>query len=242
MPQFCEPLSNHPIPHTGETIGKWIERLAIENLIPISYLLNHIGTYARDWGFLETLSKLTNFPLNKIKLLENEFKDKFWEMPLKCPIKGCDYENSNFQHHLMKEHSIGKICDLLKIEESSPPDYSVNSAFYSHKWITQSAWAEIKSYPGELQLIFLDLKAAMYYFLAENCNPPFIAQHQLPEKFLGKFCCLLSKHNDLSRAFTRAGGIMGDFGLKWSMHQIRKWKFYFWRDQWYKYFRSGENF
>lgn len=220
----CKPLSNHPSPLLGESIGKWIGRLAIENSIPYNILLSHIGTYARKWGFLPALSGLTNIPVDVIKLMKDEIQDRFWENPMGCPIKNCAYHSSDLNGHLARMHGFGSVYSCssdLEIPSTTPLIRTSHQS--NNKYFTHAVWDEIKNYPHSLQNDFLELKAATQYFITEGQNPPFIAQHLLPDSFLKTFCYCLGEQQNLSRSFTRAGGLMGDFGFDWSLYQINRY-------------------
>ena len=93
-----------------------------------------------------------------------------------------------------------------------------NQTFSNH-----TVWNEIDSYPITLRKIFEELRTATHYFQTNGYNPPFVAHHKLPNKFLRIFCNILFDREDLPRAFTTAGGLKGDFGLVWSVYQARQY-------------------
>ena len=91
----------------------------------------------------------------------------------------------------------------------------------NQKFFNLAIWDEIDLYPITLRKIFEELRTATHYFRTKGYNPPFVAHHKLPNKFLRVFCNVLSEREDLHRAFTVAGGLKGDFGLTWSVYQAR---------------------
>ena len=78
LPIEIKPLIVHPPPEIGESVGKWIERLAKANNTRFNILFRAICEYAKYFGLSITLSLLTRVSAETISHMETEFKDHFW--------------------------------------------------------------------------------------------------------------------------------------------------------------------
>jgi uncharacterized Zn-finger protein len=100
----------HPPPEEEETVGTWLDRLSRLNNLHFGVFLEHVKQLARSNSFYKALNILTLYPVEKLEELENEFNEKFWDEPTKCPIKNCVHENelpSNILKHLWGKHDLG---------------------------------------------------------------------------------------------------------------------------------------
>jgi hypothetical protein len=109
MIQDIKSLLIHPTPEEGETILGWIKKLASSNHVDNRTMYYYITGIAKIQGFLQTLSKITRVPLDRIEKMENEFRDEYWKNGKRCPLKECGYtakRSSTMMRHLNMEHEL----------------------------------------------------------------------------------------------------------------------------------------
>lgn len=155
------------------------------------------------------------------------------------------YKTSQYQNHPINVRSFfQEIWKLASAESVDPkvkkidknycflPSERVHKALYlaynslqsnNRKLYNSAAWNVINSYPKPLRKVFEELKTASHYFETESRNPPFVDHYNLSKNFFRVFCRLLSEQENLQKAFTTAGGLKSDFGLAWSVFQVRRY-------------------
>lgn len=105
-----KPLSIHPSSQDKDSIGIWIERLAISNKITFDVVFLYITKIAKKMGFFQALKKLTRFTITSLSKHQNEFKSNYWKKPNRCPIRKCKYKNKHRNAifiHLKNRHKVG---------------------------------------------------------------------------------------------------------------------------------------
>lgn len=107
---MIDPLPIHPLPEPEDSIGSWIDRLAIANKVSFKIMFFNITNFAKEIGFLQTLSALTGFQFNQILKIYNEFNSEFWNNLTQCPMKNCNSSHKSIGslfEHLQNYHKLG---------------------------------------------------------------------------------------------------------------------------------------
>jgi hypothetical protein len=107
--ESIRPLLVHPVPEADDTMLWWIKKLAGSNNVDNRTMFVYITGLAKKHGFFQALHALTRVPLERIKKMENEFRDEYWENTKRCPLKTCEYTakwQATIRKHLKKFHDI----------------------------------------------------------------------------------------------------------------------------------------